>query len=165
MDPLTQQSGDDTRFLICLHRVHLHEQSIPQNFITKVSFLMPKIYGDIKIVALRLLATYADSIDGLFTSLMSFGLPKMLKSRNDDWQLTLLKLLDKLCAKQRPSDMEQILDPLVSTFSTHSNKECRVCIYMQSKTMLPPSLLHLWKGSILLNSENYIRQSYGYIRT
>lgn len=130
MDPLIRQSGDDTRFLICLHRIHLHELSIPQKFITKVCFLMPRLYGDIKVVALQLIASYADSIGGLFTSLMSFGLPKMIKSRNDEWQLTLLKLLNKLCPQQGPSDIEQILDPLVSTFSSHPSKECRVCLLL-----------------------------------
>ena len=79
MDPLQPNAkGDEAKFLVCLQRIQLHDRSTVQKYMTKVIYLVSQLYGNLKIDALKIIATNSEDISELFSTLKSKRLLKAL---------------------------------------------------------------------------------------
>lgn len=81
MDPLLQKTLDYPRFLTCLKRVQLHYPDITKQFVTKVIYLLPQLFGHPKVTALQIIAACSGAIENPFQTMESKGLFKMIRHR------------------------------------------------------------------------------------
>ncbi|KAI8145657.1 hypothetical protein BJV82DRAFT_554475 [Fennellomyces sp. T-0311] len=130
MDPLQlNHPGDEAKFLVCVQRIQLHDRSIIKKYMTKVLYLVSQLYGDLKILALQIIAASSEDIPDLFITLQSKKLLKILSRGNEEIQRSLLMILDKIAGTLNLNQIDQALDALSNTYVSHANQECRLLFY------------------------------------
>ncbi|KAG0180275.1 hypothetical protein DFQ29_000972 [Apophysomyces sp. BC1021] len=125
----TKDSADTIIFLVCLHRMRLHDTTLCERFATKVVYMFPRLYNDAKVMALEIITSCSNVIEDIFATLQKKGLLDMLRHRNVRAQLASLSLLEKIADTLSPEQIETSLQPLVSAFPGHSSTECRKIYY------------------------------------
>ncbi|KAI9491166.1 hypothetical protein BDB00DRAFT_874560 [Zychaea mexicana] len=137
MDPFgTKKSKytSEARFLRCIQRIQIHDKDIAKNYLNKVLYLIPQLYGDLKIIALRIIAGASEDIPDLFKSIQSKKLLKTLTRGDDQGQILLLTTLEKIAKSLTLPQIDHAVNTISNNFVNHANSECRRLFYkfMQS---------------------------------
>jgi DNA-dependent protein kinase catalytic subunit len=109
-------------FITCVHRITLNFPEISNNFMAKLLFNLPKLFGEFKIMcAESILASIKQVTDPIF-KLQTFT--EMIEHRDSSLQLVCLKMIYALIDKQNPDELARLLK-MVCNFINHPNVACR----------------------------------------
>jgi DNA-dependent protein kinase catalytic subunit len=109
-------------FITCVHRITLNFPEISNNFMAKLLFNLPKLFGEFKIMcAESILSSIKQVTDPIF-KLPTFT--EMIEHRDSSLQLVCLKMIYALIDKQTPEELARLLK-LVCNFIDHPNVACR----------------------------------------
>ncbi|ORX51884.1 hypothetical protein DM01DRAFT_1063713 [Hesseltinella vesiculosa] len=129
LDPLTTNVQDPGFFLLCVYRMHLHDDNLCVAYLPKIFFLIASLNGMPQVQALDIITGCVDLTSDIYQQLHTKGLPKMINQRNDRAQLMILKLLDKISNTMNDDQISSILSELVVAFTDHNNDQCREYYY------------------------------------
>ncbi|RUP50947.1 hypothetical protein BC936DRAFT_136979 [Jimgerdemannia flammicorona] len=118
------------KFLLCLHKIQLHDSALCDQYINQIMYLLPQVDGPLKVLALDIIASCADRIADLFRSLQAKDLLSLLRHREELAQLATLRILYILMKDFNESQVDHFLDTLVDSFRDHPNLSCRVSFIM-----------------------------------
>ncbi|KAF7728429.1 hypothetical protein EC973_006107 [Apophysomyces ossiformis] len=125
----TKSAADIIRFMVCLHRMRLHDAALCPKFVIKVIYLLPRLYSNVKVMAMEIITSCVDAVEDAFGTLHKKGLLEMLRQRNFRSQLAALRLLAKIADTLNVEQVESILQTTVPIFPKHPNVECRTIYY------------------------------------
>eukprot|EP01133_Synstelium_polycarpum_P005723 gene5723-6618_t len=115
---------------------HLHKtqtqsvfnQLLKEKFQLKILNIMPQLSNEIRLIALNIIHWIVDDIPDLFIKLKSSNLENLIKIREEETQLVILKILFKLIKHRDTSSatLTQLINILIaSNFPLNPNESCR----------------------------------------
>ncbi|KYQ91591.1 DNA-dependent protein kinase subunit [Tieghemostelium lacteum] len=125
-------NNENQRAFSCLYFIGLHYPQFIQHFFVKIFALLPQVTSESRLIALNIIFWCVDDIQDLYMKLQSCNLDNIIRIREGETQLTILKILYKLIKKKDTTltTITQILQLLLSSqFSSNSNEICRLIFY------------------------------------
>ncbi|XP_076075287.1 DNA-dependent protein kinase catalytic subunit-like [Mytilus galloprovincialis] len=125
---LSIQVAKPDNFIICVHKMHKHYVSIADRFTNRLLFMMPNLRGEFRTLCLDVLLSRIDTISDVFIELKSKGLLSYLTHRDENTQLTAMKIVKAIMVKLKPVEMNQIYSA-ITAFASHPSASCRNIMY------------------------------------
>ncbi|EFA79656.1 DNA-dependent protein kinase subunit [Heterostelium album PN500] len=124
--------SDYQRALNCLYFIGLHHPSFILQFQLKLLNILPQLSNEIRLVAFNVIYWIADDIPELFIKLKSANLDSLIRIREEQTQIIILKILFKLIKNNYTTDQTllQIINLLLDCrFNQSPNETCRLLYY------------------------------------
>ncbi|EGG13650.1 DNA-dependent protein kinase subunit [Cavenderia fasciculata] len=122
-------STDYQRAFNCLYFIGLHHPSFLKQFQVRMLNVLPQLNEQVRLIAFNILYWIGDEVDDLYIKLKSINLENLIRVRNEENQLILLKILFKIVKNQstQPAITTQIVQLLLKDYSFNSNpnESCR----------------------------------------
>jgi len=128
------------QLITCVHRMQSQYPEVSDRFMSKILFMLPKVYGVYKTQCLEIVLNRVGHVDNLFLELKSKGFMDLLTIRDESTQHYALRVIHKMLIitddRFSPekfygltTDQLLCLVPSVLQFVTSASVECRLTTY------------------------------------
>ncbi|GFQ67398.1 DNA-dependent protein kinase catalytic subunit [Trichonephila clavata] len=119
---------DEDKFIYCLNKIHVSCPKIADQFISRLLYLYPRVYGSFKIYILEILCSRVCDIENGYQELKVIGLFEDLEKKDETSQKLLLQTLEKLIPDLSCDDILHIL-PTIVDIHTQPSIASRFALY------------------------------------
>ncbi|XP_008767155.1 DNA-dependent protein kinase catalytic subunit isoform X1 [Rattus norvegicus] len=122
------QNTMEDKFIVCLNKIVKGFPPLADRFLNALFFLLPKFHGVMKTLCLEVVLCRAEAITGLYLQLKSKDFLQVMRHRDDERQKVCLDIIYKMVAKLKPTELRELLNPVVE-FVSHPSPTCREQMY------------------------------------
>ncbi|KAI1889250.1 hypothetical protein AGOR_G00177210 [Albula goreensis] len=123
-----KKMNKDDKFIVCLSKVSKNYPPFVDGFLNQVFFLLPKLHGMLKTHCLECVLSRADTIPDIYLQLKTKDFTQVMAHRDVARQMVCLDLAQKVLAKLKAEEVQEILG-VITSFLSHPSAVCRERMY------------------------------------
>ncbi|CAD5112585.1 DgyrCDS1798 [Dimorphilus gyrociliatus] len=116
------------QYITCLYKIQLNYKSIAEKESSKVLFLLPQLFGELREFGLEIVNNSLSKIENAFEELKNKELLEILNHRDEGCQYAALKIVKGLLPNLKQEEILYFIPSLISFVSSTSTK-CRGLMY------------------------------------